>query len=312
VTTRGAEALLAGLVDFAGLFPPAALGMAEATAEYARQRQGDAAWMLGRFVVPAARLDELERAAQGLWPSQPGPHAVESAPGPGASPPSPWGLSVLVGPALEAHAEAVLDFGARHTARARVDAVELTGRSVAEIEASLAVVPVGPVAYVEVPQDGDLDPLLAALRARRARAKVRTGGVTPDAIPGTGTLARFLEACAKAGVAFKATAGLHHPFRGERALTDQGDAPRAVMHGFVNVFAAAALAHAGETARTLEAVLGEGDPAAFRFDDAGLAWRDRRLDAASLAATRRDFAVSFGSCSFREPVEDLRAAGIVS
>jgi len=310
VTTRGAEALLAGLVDYAGLFPPAALGMAAAAAEYARQREGDAAWMLGRFVVPAARLDELERAAEGLWPPQPGPDAGQSVPG--APPPSPWTLSVLVGPALEAHAEAVLDFAARHTARVRVDAVELTGRSVAEIEASLAVVPVGPVAYVEVPQDGDLDPLLAALRARRARAKVRTGGVTPEAIPGTGALARFLEACARAGVAFKATAGLHHPFRGERALTDEERAPRAVMHGFVNVFAAAALAHAGETAPTLEAVLGEDDSAAFRFDDSGLAWRDRRLDAASLAATRRDFAVSFGSCSFREPVEDLRAAEVVS
>ncbi len=57
------RALLDGLIDYAGLFPPAALGMEDAVASYATYRRGPFAWMLGRFIVPAARLGEFEQAA---------------------------------------------------------------------------------------------------------------------------------------------------------------------------------------------------------------------------------------------------------
>src|SRR5437868_3433140 len=50
---RSAEALLTHLIDYAGLFPPAALPMADAVRNYASYRDGESAWMLGRFVVPA-------------------------------------------------------------------------------------------------------------------------------------------------------------------------------------------------------------------------------------------------------------------
>jgi len=308
VTTRGAEALLGGLVDYAGLFPPAGLGMAEAVAEYQTHRAGEAAFMLGRFVVPAARLDELEEKGEGHWPAKAGSGTASA----GSAEAKPWPLTALVGPALEAHAEAVLDFVARHTGQARIDAVELSARSVAEIEAALAVLPVGMLTYVEVPLEGDLDPLLAVLRERRARAKVRTGGVVPEAIPDPPSLARFIGACARARVAFKATAGLHHPVRAVHPLTYEKDAPRARMHGFLNVFAAAALAGAGTESAELEAVIGEEDPTAFRLDESGLAWRERRLDVAAVSAMRRDLAHSFGSCSFREPVTGLRALGMIA
>ena len=72
--------LLAGIIDYAGLFPPASLGMAPAVEEYARQRAAAEAWMLGRFVLPVGRLDELEEHAASLWRSG------------GAA---PWRLSVL-------------------------------------------------------------------------------------------------------------------------------------------------------------------------------------------------------------------------
>jgi len=324
--TRGARALLADLVDYAGLFPPAGLAMAEATEQYAAHLGEPAAWMLGRFVVPAARLDELERVADPLWAAlgaagkapSPGPGPGSGAPDGGpdstsaALGPAPWRLSALVGPALEAHAEAVSDFNVRHTGRARVETVELTAHSAVEAEAALAVLPPGLLTYVEVPLAGDPDPILGVLKRRRARAKVRTGGVAAEAIPGPAPLARFLEACARVRVAFKATAGLHHPVRAEHPLTYERGAPRATMHGFLNVFTAAGLARAGLDATALEAVLRETDPSAFRLDDSGLAWRDRRLDPASLAALRRDFAASFGSCSFAEPVADLRALGAIA
>jgi hypothetical protein len=109
-------------------------------------------------------------------------------------------------------------------------------------------------------------------------------------------------------VAFKATAGLHHPVRAPQALTYAADSPRAVTHGFLNVFLAAAFAWHGD--RDLEPVLAETDPAAFRFDDRAH-WRDRSLDAAQVRDARREFAHSFGSCSFDEPVRDLEALGLL-
>ena len=81
MTTPSARALLEGLVDYAGLFPPAALSMEDAVAEYARWRRSPEAWMLGRFVLPAARLRDLARDADAHLPE------------PGAG--EPWRLSAL-------------------------------------------------------------------------------------------------------------------------------------------------------------------------------------------------------------------------
>ena len=85
-------------------------------------------------------------------------------------------------------------------------------------------------------------PRLAVLSAAGARAKVRTGGVTEGAFPASHALARFIQSCADAGVPFKATAGLHHPLRGEYRLTYEPGSPHGMMFGFLNVFLAAAFA----------------------------------------------------------------------
>jgi len=296
MTTTGAHALLSKLVDYAGLFPPTGLGMAEAVAEYGRQLESAEAWMLGRFVVPAARLDELEEALM-----------VAPAPSSGQA----WSLSALVGPAFTTHADELAGFNARHSGRARVESVEFRAASRFELEAALDTIPSGLSIFVELPLDSGLDELLRMVKGRGVNGKVRTGGVVPEAIPGSGPLARFLEACALGGVPFKATAGLHHPVRGEHPLTYDEGAPRRTMHGFLNLFAAAALAHEGMSAAEIEAVLRETDATAFRLDEEGLGWRDRRVPTSALVLMRRDFATSFGSCSFAEPVADLAALGLL-
>ena len=292
-----ARALLAGLVDYAGLFPPAALPMDQAVAEYAKWRRSPEGWMLGRFVLPAGRLAELARAADAHLPE------------PGAG--EPWPLSALLGADVHGDSALVTAFNASSAGRAVVDAVELKAASAEEAEAALAALPPGLAAFVEVPLDGDLEPLLAVLKARGARAKARTGGVVPEAVPGPAELARFIAACATTGVPWKATAGLHHPVRAEHALTYAADSPRAVMHGFLNVFAAAALARAGASRADLEGVLREQDPSALHIGADALAWRHLRLPAEHVAEARRSFATSFGSCSFAEPVAGLRELGVL-
>jgi len=270
----------------------------DAAAEYARWRRSPEAWMLGRFVLPAGRLGDFARAASGLMPAG------------GTS--EPWRLSALLAADARGDAARVASFNDAQAGRATVDAVEARTATAEEAADVLDALPPGVSAALELPLDAELGPILAVLRGRGARAKVRTGGVVPEAIPGPAALARFIGACAAAGVGWKATAGLHHPVRGEHALTYAADSPRAVTHGFLNVFAAAALLAVGAAAAEIEPVLRETDAAAFRLDDEGLAWRGLRAPVDAIERARRTTAASFGSCSFAEPVAELRALGVIA
>jgi len=270
--------------------------MEAAVANYAGYRAGDDRWMLGRFVVPAARLDELAAAAVSLLP----PAGAE-----------PWPISALLGEEAALDLDRVAAFNAQHRGRAVVDAVELRATTSAEIElvATALAGATDPLeAYVEVPLDPDPSPLLAAVVAAGLRAKARTGGVIASAIPSSDALARFLVACATLSLPLKATAGLHHPLRAEYRLTYAPDAPRGTMYGFVNVFLASALARAGVDQAGVRAALEERDPTSFAFDDTGVSWRDARIGVADLRAARAH-ASAFGSCSFDEPTTELRALG---
>ncbi len=145
-----------------------------------------------------------------------------------------------------------------------------------------------------------------ALGPAGAFAKFRTGGVTPDCIPDIDQLAAFLVRCAKLRLPFKVTAGLHHPLRSIQPLTYEPGAPKAILHGFINVFLAASFAWFGET--NIEGLLAETDAAAFRFNERAH-WRDWSLSLDQIRSVRYDFAHSFGSCSFVEPIEDLQKLG---
>jgi hypothetical protein len=298
--------LLGSLVDYAGLFPPAALAMDDAVAEYAAQRRSGDAWMLGRFVAPAGRLDDLLESARRV----PLPPEREAGSSPGR-PGERWPVSALLGAEVREEVAALVSFNERAAPGLHVDTVEMKARTPREAEAALQVLHPGLTPYVEVDLSSDVPALLDVLSKRGARAKVRTGGVTPEAFPETGDLARFIAACARVHVAFKATAGLHHPVRGPQPLTYAADGPRGVMHGFLNVFGAAAIAWGGGSVEEIEAVLREDRPEAFRLEGDGLRIGDRVIPASAIASAREGFAMSFGSCSFEEPVRDLRALGLV-
>lgn len=286
------RALLDGLVDYAGLFPPAALPLDEAAARFAAYRAGPDRQALGRFVAPAAKLDALAGLAREL----------------GATPRDPWRVSALVGVrgvemgASSSHAPAS---GGRSTLV--VDAIEARAATPDDVRRIADRVPADVAAYVEIPHAADPSALVAAIADAGLRAKIRTGGVTADAFPTAAEIARFMVACRDEGVAFKATAGLHHPLRGDYRLTYDADAARGAMYGFVNVFVAALLVHEGADADTATEVLVESDPAAFAFDDMGLSWRGERVATTRVREVRQRFATSFGSCSFEEPTSELRA-----
>jgi len=281
--------VLGDAIDYAGLFPPAQRTMADAVREYGDLRDGEEAWALGRFVVPTSRLEELA----GVLLARP---ASES----------PWVLSAVAGEDLASGLAAVAALPSRLPPhRARVDTVEFRALTADALTEALGAVPANLTRYAELPLGSDPAPLVAVLARHLAFAKFRTGGTVPDAIPGTEVLLLALEAVVRAGVPFKCTAGLHHPIRGSYRLTYAPDSPVATMHGFLNVTLAAAALQQGSGLDTARAILLETDPAAFAFSEDAVRWRDVAFGQALLRALRRRGFRAFGSCSFREPVDEL-------
>jgi hypothetical protein len=269
--------------------------MPEAVSRYVGYLESPHAWMLGRFVVPVARLDEL---------------AADAARYTGARS-EPWRLSALVGDDADADAARIATFNGPHVGRLVVDVAEAKAAASERIERVTRAFGAGLTVYVELPHDAEPRDLLEVVKREGARAKIRTGGVAADAIPTAAQVARFIARCAELQVPFKATAGLHHALRAERQLTYEPDSPSATMFGFLNVFAAGALAAAGAREDELVEVLEERASTAFGFAADGLRWRDHHVPLDQLSRARETFAVAFGSCSFHEPVDELQELALL-
>jgi len=166
--------------------------------------------------------------------------------------------------------------------------------------------------FAEVPIDSDPKTLIDAVARAGIAAKIRTGGTTPDAFPSATNVVRFIRRCLEAGVRFKATAGLHHPIRAEYPLTYEVLAPRGVMFGYLNVFVAAALMRKGLADVDVERALTDQDRTKFEIGSETISWEGHSLSARELEQLRDGFAISFGSCSFREPVDELHAISSLS
>jgi hypothetical protein len=319
------RALLSGIIDYAGLFPPAKLPLDEAIRNYARYRTEPESWMLGRFICPAGGLVDLEPFLPELSPT--GPPLTISALGRGGDTVADF----ISG--LRLDLEIIADFRKKQGERARMDSVEV--RLPKEIvdaaqkkQMSFAdqltshwceVAPGNLPIFYEVPFGQGYSSLIEGLGPIRWMGrleggkdfvktwprgiKIRCGGLEPSTFPAPEQLASAIFLCCKKAP-LKATAGLHHPIR----HFDAG--VQAVMHGFINVFAAGVLAFADRlNEKEIQAIIEDQDPKNFIFDDKGLRWKTYRANIVQIEEARREFMTSFGSCSFDEPRDDLRALG---
>lgn len=316
--THSAKSLLDGIIDYAGLFPPARLPMDEAFSRFVEHRSSDDGWMLARFVCPAARLDELEPLLQAAGPFQ-----------------HPIAISVLGrgGGTLETFLESVeqdtksiTGFSIRQSDRSTIDVYEVRlpeagGAKVAVEKAWKRLTDNGSrslISFFEVSLIGDWRPRLPAAAAavrdtdrnadasNRVGLKIRCGGLEASEIPEVAAVAAAIATCRATGIPLKATQGLHHPFRYHDPKLD------ADVHGFINLFVASALAHVHDLpVKTLIGIVDETNPEAFVIEPQRLAWRDYDASADAIAEARRSLLTSFGSCSFSEPRDDLRTLGIV-
>jgi hypothetical protein len=320
------RALLTGLIDYAGLFPPAELPLEQALRNYARYRTEPESWMLGRFVCPAARLDDVSPFVDELFGS--GPPLVIAALGRGG----PDAREFLAG--LHADQKAIHAFRERHGARVMVNHYEVRlppdvlrsengaalGKLVDDVENAIAGQAPSLTPFYEMPFGGDWRATLArvfgtlfqdvyfgASRCLLQGFKLRCGGLTAVAVLTTEQVAATLVKSRDFQAPLKCTAGLHHPFR--RYDPSLGTA----THGFVNVFGAGVLAvHRNLNEKDIQQVLDDEESGDFRFDPETFRWKDHQVSVEEIALARRLVMASFGSCSFEEPREDLRALGLLA
>ena len=298
------RALLAHSIDYAGMFPPCSLGLDSAVrnqAEYVLSRDE---WMLGAFVLSAEQFD----AAKQLVSQFDAQHPLRIA---------------ALGPktaSANAFLEALDDANAatRSLSRHNVDLISISHLEmflpkdvdIASLNEARSIVGDLPV-FWEAPPDRT-EQTVALLSEFNSDAdsptfgfKLRTGGVTADAFPTSMQIAKALVTPATHQLPLKFTAGLHHPLRQYREEVETK------MHGFLNVLGAAVLAAEHRWDANQTAIMLEDENAdSFSFTDDFFAWREWRIDIKRLQYRRR-FVVSFGSCSFDEPREDLRALNLL-
>jgi|ERR1700730_4613849 hypothetical protein len=296
------RALLERSIDYAGMFPPCSIELEPALKNQAEYVRSPDAWMLSTFVLPVAQFEAAEKSLSQFDPKHPLRISV-------LGPKSETAAEFIA--ALKKTTEAIRSFQAQHVDLVLVVQLEmLLPQNVDLKELNEARSIIGDLklqAFWEAPVDAaeeTIDLLAAHNSKTKATAfgyKLRTGGVTADAFPVSIQIARALIAAAQHHVPIKFTAGLHHPVRQFR------DEVQTKMHGFLNVLGAGVLAaeHQWNEQQTV-AMLEDEDASAFSFHDTVFAWREWEITMDRIKA-RRKLMTSFGSCSFDEPREDLRA-----
>ncbi len=297
------RALLAKSIDYAGMFPPCSLALEPALQNHANYVRSPEAWMLNTFVLPVEQFDAAKELLSPFDPLHP--------------------LRVAALGPKTADAEAFLEAleKADTAIRSLSSNVDLISISHLEmflphdvrlplLEEARSIVGDLPV-FWETPPDR-AEQTIALLAEYNSDAdlatfgyKLRTGGVTADAFPISAQIAHALVAPATHQLPIKFTAGLHHPIRQFR------DEVKTKMHGFLNVLGAAVLAAEHRwNAHQTSIMLDDESSHSFSFTEDFLAWREWKISTERLQY-RRKFVASFGSCSFDEPREDLRALNLL-
>jgi hypothetical protein len=320
-------ALMNGVIDYAGLFPPAKLDLDTAIRNYAKYQQGDNAQMLSQFIIPASRLEELSPYAGELF-----------------SPERPFSFSVL-GRETETtdHYHAAIDevitacesFNAAHPNSVHTDMLEMklpkeaafshdsellkqimddTARKLSASAAAPATIFYE--GFLDQSWKKDVEAILKAVALHNENApsqnyataafKIRCGGVEAGQFPETGQVGFIINRAREHNVPWKGTAGLHHPVR------HYSESVQTKMHGFFNVLGGAMLGYAHDlNDKELNEILNEEDSGQFKFTDEVFSWQDYSISTAKIKELREVAILSYGSCSFDDPREDLEKLGLM-
>jgi hypothetical protein len=288
-------AAFGGLIDYAGVFPPASLSMQQAVDEYLDVRTARIRWITGRFLCRASQLESLAAVATSQLRSGD----------------EPWKIGVIFDMGAGAAATLCNDFQAEMSPAMSITVVEAkTTRSdppaIAQLAETIGSFDHEASLFIEVVRDGSLAEQIDAIaenlrsRGRTGGAKLRCGGLATDDFPSVDTVTEFLWEAALNQLPFKATAGLHQPIR------HHDDGLGVWRHGFMNILMASVACDEGEDMDTVAAIVAETDPSAFSMSATAARWRDLSVPGSALRRSRKTGFVAYGSCDLAEPITALR------
>ncbi len=321
---------LSEIIDYAGLYPPASLSLENALEKFGEHAKSPHSWMLSKFVIGSDRLQEFEKLISNNTDLD-----------------VPIDLSIVAPATTEfdefkqAITSVVKEIALLHKnlkGKVRTSTLEIklpveaiyTTSSVDTIKAIDYAVKVMSRSVVlphrlffEVPGfDFDFkmtEKVVRLIAAHNAKIqsmdmphyifsglKIRCGGVEAHQFPSSRYLAKAVLAGRDENVAIKFTAGLHHPIR------HYNDSVKTKMHGFLNLFGASILSYTQDLSeKEFVEILNDEKVSNFRFTDQYFAWKDFAAPALEIRMLRMLSVLSYGSCSFEEPVEDLQALKIL-
>ncbi len=323
-----------GLIDYAGLFPPANLPLNEAIDDYIKHLNGENSWMLGRFIIPVSKLNELDQFVS-LF-DEIGPLELTVLGSGGDS--NDEYLSKISNDMVK-----ISDYRNRHSGKVRIEVYECklpsNSPSKKTMKKATDLLNQNKLShYHEFPElpdvginystdedesswDEEILPVVSMIaELKGAGIKLRCGGIVKEAFPSVEQIAAMIQTCALIDIPMKCTAGLHHPIR---HFAEEYDA---YMHGFINAFGAGIFTsnfpnpeNSQERFRMfilLSHLIGEQVADNFDFGDKGMIWKmgdDRdsifEFDNDSIRNCRGKNMISYGSCSFQEPIDDLKQLG---
>mgnify|MGYP000845342726 FL=1 len=315
-----------GIIDYAGMYPPAVLGLKPAFANYIQYLESEDEWIISKFVCSVKSFSDIfaKKDVKKILDGYKGGRWID--------------FSILITGGqdqkefksmLEKECGIIRDILAANTGKISVSSLEakissgmintfanyslkkLLNKS-SEIIINYDLT--GARLYVEPEINAKYETIFSKTaeaaaecdhKGGRAGFKLRTGGVTPDAFPTIEQVAAALDACKENQAHFKATAGLHHPVRHFNRTVGTK------MHGFLNIFGAGILHFANTLSmKELKEILSDESSTGFVFSEDEFYWNDIAADAEKTMKARSGFVTSFGSCSFDEPREDLKNIGL--
>ena len=323
-----------GLVDYAGLFPPADLPLDKAINEYFEQLKSDNSAMLSRFIIPISKLNDLDDFI------------------PLFSDIGSLRLSVLGGGGktddeylskIKQNITNINEYRGKHSDKIQIDVIECkmatNSPSKSTMQEATTLLNENELThyheFTELPDVGInystnedesswnevIVPTVELIsKMKGAGVKLRCGGVVKEAFPSVEQVAAMIQTCVLAKAPMKFTAGLHHPIR---HFADEYDE---FMHGFINTFGAGIFATTFPTPKNLQEkyrmftllshMIDDQNAENFSFTNDSMIWKVRddrdtefEIDTEKIEKVREKGMISYGSCSFQDPIDDLTQLG---
>lgn len=293
------------LIDYSGLFPPAKLEIDNSLNNYADYIKSDDKWMMSQFIIPVSRLHEISTKSMDNF-SEAFPLSLSLISG------NIINEFNLVNQFLDTFQSKVVFSGYE----SRISDLATFSQSLVNVHQLCKSQNLDFNAFHEVsPSDNwvvEMNKAVSLISAFNADyktnigLKLRCGGIDANMFPSAENIGHTILACKYAHLPMKFTAGLHHPIR------HYNESIQAEMYGFFNVFIGGMVAHKFDVELDiLIGILLDEKPENFIFDENGLCWKNYSISNQEIQKYRQESFISYGSCSFNEPREDLQQLGLL-